>query len=74
MSGCSCRRGATRMPATEAREAPMDQLRVESRVERPAEEPDQAAVVDHAPHGDAGPGLVEEEPEPHGDGDGGARR
>ncbi len=39
MSGCSCRRGATRMPATEASEAPMDQLSVESRVDRPPKSP-----------------------------------
>ena len=39
MSGCSWRRGATRMPATEASEAPMDQLRVESRAGRPPKSP-----------------------------------
>ena len=39
MSGCSCRRGATRMPATEASEAPMDQLSVESCHGRPPYNP-----------------------------------
>ena len=65
-------RGATRMPATEASEAPMDQLRVESRVEPAAEEPDQAAVVHDATHRDAGPGPVEEQAQTDGDGHGGA--
>ena len=39
MSGCSCSRGATRMPATDASEAPMAQLSVESRAERPPKSP-----------------------------------
>ena len=39
MSGCSWSRGATRMPATEASEAPMDQLRVESCQARPPKSP-----------------------------------
>ena len=40
----------------------------------PAEGPDQAAVVDHPPHGDAGAGPVEEEAQPDRDGDGGTDR
>ncbi len=71
MSGCNWSRGATRMPATEASEAPMDQLSVESCHGAPAEQPDERPVVDDAAHGDAGAGPVEEEAQPDGDGDGG---
>ena len=72
MSGCSWIRGATRMPAIEASEAPMDQLRVDSCQAPAAEQPHEGPVVDDAAHGDAGAGPIEEEAQPDGDGNGGA--
>ena len=71
MSGWSWSLGATRMPATEASEAPMAQLRVESRLGRPPKRPIRLRLSTTAAHGDAGAGPEQEQAETDGDGEGG---